>query len=734
MRAILQWCIIHAGLFGTAFAEGIADTPAVAPTIRQVSTGSTRSEYAAYAMNHQGDATRGKKVFEGENKASCSKCHSTNGSRQGAGPDLFAIGNKFERRELVASVLVPSSQIAIGYGSTIVQTDVGKTYTGVLQRVTDEWIELLDANSQRVRIPADEIVEQQSSEVSLMPDGIENTVTLEEFTDLIAYLETLKLEAKSSSGASPTRDEIPPCVRPAKFAQYFDSRIRFDHPVWLGPIPGSSGRFIVLEHFGKSWFVEKHAASDQQTPFLDLSSVVRTGGATGLLGMAFHPKFQENRKYFLKYQVVEAGRISTVVEEREFAADRTSDSGRPPRQLLKIPSVTQDHNGGCIEFGPDGYLYIGTGDTGPQGDPQGHGQDLSKLVGKILRIDVDHAENDKPYAIPRDNPFRRTPGARPEIWAYGLREPWRFSFDSQTKDLWVGDVGQDRFEEIAIVRAGENHGWNVYEGFSSFSDRFKTAGMAYIPPVMSYPRRLGVSVTGGYVYRGHNAPAMQGCYIFGDFESRRIWAIRQENRRLSEVVEIGRCPTRVVSFSQGEDDEIFVVGYDTGVIYRLDLESIDLTPLQISTIAETAQHSPVLWRFTLTAPDYDWFGAAFDDSSWTEAPGGFGSQGTPGAFVRTDWQTQEIWLRREFQLPDTSVGLQNVALRLHHDEDAEVYLNGLEIGRFTRWTTEYVDVPLSASAVAVLRPGRNVIAIHCRQHSGGQYIDAGLLKFSAPRR
>jgi hypothetical protein len=189
-----------------------------------------------------------------------------------------------------------------------------------------------------------------------------------------------------------------------------------------------------------------------------------------------------------------------------------------------------------------------------------------------------------------------------------------------------------------------------------------------------------------------------------------------------------------VSFGQGDDGEMFVVGYDTGVIYRLDLENVDTTPLEVTTIAETSEYSPVLWRFTLTMPEHDWFGADFDDSSWSLAPGGFGREGTPGAFVRTDWRTNDIWLRREFQLPDASVPPQISALRIHHDEDAEVYLNGVAIDQFTRWTTGYVDVPLSASAVAALRPGRNVIAIHCRQNSGGQYIDAGLRKFSAPRR
>ena len=205
-------------------------------------------------------------------------------------------------------------------------------------------------------------------------------------------------------------------------------------------------------------------------------------GPNGLLGMAFHPKFHENRRYFLKHQVFEEGKIATTVVERTASPDFRSDSGQPSRRLWEDVSATQDHSGGCIGFGPDGFLYIAMGDTGPQQDPQGHGQDLTTHLGKILRIDVDHADPRLAYAIPADNPFRDRSDARPEIWAYGFREPWRFSFDPLTRDLWVGDVGQDRVEEVAIVRRGENHGWNVYEGFEPFSNRYRKDVASYSGP------------------------------------------------------------------------------------------------------------------------------------------------------------------------------------------------------------------------------------------------------------
>ena len=707
--------------------------------------GKMREEYAAFAHSHSGDPARGKAIFANAATANCVKCHSTDGSRVGAGPDLSSVGDKFELPELVRSILEPSARIAVGYGNTIVQTDAGTVHAGVLQRMTGEWIELLDAESRPVRIPREEVVDAQESDLSLMSAGVEKTMSREEFVDLLAYLQSLR-QALSPTASRSTPNEIPLCVAPAAFVPLFSDEIRLNHPVWIGRIPGDGQRYVVLEHAGMSWIVDKSPDGDRQTPLLDLTGVVRPGGATGLLGLAFHPQFAENRRYFLKYHIVDEGQIYSIVEERTFADDFTGDSGEPPRELLRIASVTQDHNGGCITFGPDGYLYVGTGDTGPQRDPRGHGQDLGSLLGKMLRIEVDRPADGKPYSIPADNPFVGVAGVQPEIWAYGFREPWRFSFDRETGDLWIGDVGQDRFEEVTLARAGENHGWNVFEGATPFSEEYRRPDAAYTPPVLSYPRRLGISVTGGHVYRGTKAPAIAGRYLFGDFESRRIWALRQENRETREVVEVGRCPSRVVSFAEDADGELLVVGYDNGVIYRLDFANVDLTPLATRALVDTAEQSPVLWRFTLDRPEDDWSRAAFDDSAWSLAPGGFGTAGTPGAIVRTDWRTNDIWLRREFDVPATTVGAsaltskdtgaaaQQLALRIHHDEDAEVFLNGVEISRLARWTSGYTEAPLDNHAVAALRAGRNVIAIHCRQQGGGQYIDAGIVEYVRPLR
>jgi glucose/arabinose dehydrogenase len=189
----------------------------------------------------------------------------------------------------------------------------------------------------------------------------------------------------------------------------------------------------------------------------------------------------------------------------------------------------------------------------------------------MLRLDVDRSEGERSYAIPPDNPFKDTAGFRPEIWAWGFREPWRFSFDVNTGDLWVGDVGQDRYEEVDVVRPGENYGWNVYEGFEPFSNRYRRPQQTYVLPVFAYGRKFGVSVTGGFVYRSQKRSSFEGVYIFADYQSQRIFGLRQQNRVLDTVRQIGFAPQRVVSFGRDVEGELYVVGYE-GMIYRLRLD------------------------------------------------------------------------------------------------------------------------------------------------------------------
>jgi glucose/arabinose dehydrogenase len=332
----------------------------------------------------------------------------------------------------------------------------------------------------------------------------------------------------------------------------------------------------VCEHeTGRVWLLSTVDGKTSKTLWGDFHQEIHPGGATGLLGIAFHPHFRENHKYYIQHEVMAGNQMVARVSEKLAASDLRHDSGQPSRTILELPCTTDVHSGGGIEFGPDGYLYVAMGDTGPQGDPQGHGQNLTLPLGKMLRIDVDHEEPGRPYAIPADNPFLGRADARPEIWAYGFREPWRFSFDPVNNDLWVGDVGQDRIEEVDVVRRGENYGWNVYEGFDPYSNRYRTEGASYVPPVFAYNRRLGNSITGGFVYRGDKRSPFYGLYVCGDYNSKRIWGLKQEGRKLTAIWQLCACPERVSSFGRDQAGTLYVVGYE-GTIYRMDLTAGEL--------------------------------------------------------------------------------------------------------------------------------------------------------------
>jgi glucose/arabinose dehydrogenase len=433
--------------------------------------------------------------------------------------------------------------------------------------------------------------------VSLMPQGLHDGLSREEFLDLVQYITTLREPENFLTSNQGMPADIEEIAIPIQVRPFFEEQLRFPHAfvhkpgdvrsglVWFSQAPGVSNLFFVVHQTGKIWLLEKYLDGDKKELFADISQeLFNERGPNGLLGLAFHPKFRENGRYFLKHQVFEEGKIATILAERTASDDRRRDSGNPSRRLLKILSVTQDHSGGCIEFGPDGYLYLGMGDTGPQQDPQGHGQDMRTFLGKIIRIDVDKQDSGLPYGIPTDNPFRNQSDILPEIWASGFREPWRFTFDSATGDLWVGDVGQDRVEEVAIVRRGENHGWNVFEGFEPFSNRYRKESATYTSPVFAYRRKYGNSVTGGYVYRGDKNSSFYGIYICGDYTSRRIFGLRQENGVLKTVWQIGMSPQNIASFGTDENGGIYVVGYE-GIIYKLDFSNARFPGVGVSAAA-----------------------------------------------------------------------------------------------------------------------------------------------------
>jgi putative heme-binding domain-containing protein len=570
-----------------SFAPGVSSVLLGLTCVAQTNLPPPPHAYVDFAMRHEGKSEHGKELFANKQKTICVNCHSVDGSPSKVGPDLTSIGDKYPRRDLIRAVLEPSADIAIGYGSTSIETKSGEDYTGIIKQAGDTWVELMLADGQLVRVPTNEIITRLESTISLMPEGLQNGLSLQEFTDLIEYLAALQQPETALASHRGAPATILSLARPVEVRPFIREEMRFPHSVvengrgvrsgltWFGQVPGVSNAFLVAHETGQIWLLEKNASNDSKTLFADLSSeIFSQRGPNGLLSLAFHPHFRENRKYYLNHQVLEAGRIVSTVVERLASPDFRTDSGKASRLLWKVGTTTQDHTGGGIQFGPDGFLYIGMGDTGPQGDPQGHGQDLSLQVGKMLRIDVDHADAGLAYAIPADNPLRGQTNVRPEIWAYGLREPWRFSFDSLTGDLWVGDVGQDRIEEVDIVRRGENCGWNVYEGFEPFSNRYRKDDASYLPPVFAYGRRYGFSITGGFVYRGNKQSSFYGVYVCGDYVSKRIWGLKQQDRALQCVRQIATSPQGVASFGTDEQSNIYVVGYE-GMIYKLALDEAE---------------------------------------------------------------------------------------------------------------------------------------------------------------
>jgi glucose/arabinose dehydrogenase len=294
-------------------------------------------------------------------------------------------------------------------------------------------------------------------------------------------------------------------------------------------------------------------------PFLDIRSRVTSGGEKGLLGLAFHPRFRENGRFFVNY-TSRAGGLHTVVSEFRTRRDPNEADRLTERILLTIPQPYGNHNGGQLAFGPEGALYIATGDGGAGNDPHGHAQNPGSLLGKILRIDVDTGGEDRPYGIPPDNPFLAHRDAAPEVWAYGLRNPWRFSFDPVTGRLLAGDVGQNAREEIDIIRRGRNYGWNVTEGsICTPGVNLACDPSRYELPMWDYPRPEGSVVIGGHVYRGSSIPALCGVYLYADFGNGRIFGLRYDGSGVTGHSKLLSTHYSISSFGQDEDYELYVV-------------------------------------------------------------------------------------------------------------------------------------------------------------------------------
>jgi len=372
------------------------------------------------------------------------------------------------------------------------------------------------------------------------------------------------------------------------------------NPVYLTHAGDGSGRLFVVEQGGLIRVIKNGTL--QTVPFLDIHSLVLSGGERGLLSVAFDPDFKTNGTFYVNYTDTPSG--NTVVA-RYVVSDPSSDVANPitVTTILYIPQPEANHNGGQLQFGPkDGYLYVGMGDGGGGGDQHGtigNGQDLGALLGKLLRINVRGVPT---YTIPPSNPFTRTTGARPEVWAYGLRNPWRFSFDRNNGDLYIGDVGQNCYEEIdyqpADSHGGENYGWRLMEGFHAFdSAQMGNCGQPVISPltltlpITDYGHNLGDAVVGGYVYRGAMYPQMNSVYFFGDDGSGRIWAMQQVSPGKWASSEKLDTPYNISSFGEDEGGELYVVSLG-GQIFKI-VSSAPPAPPDLSPTTKQASTGTV---------------------------------------------------------------------------------------------------------------------------------------------
>ena len=372
-----------------------------------------------------------------------------------------------------------------------------------------------------------------------------------------------------------------------------------ERPVWMSEAPDGSGRFFVVYQKGKITIVNRGSDGTDARTFLDIEDRhPNFENEDGLLGLAFHPGFVTNHLFYIYYNQKNPASqhgvplnfpYRSVISEFKVSADSPDRADMTTeRILLEVPQPFSNHKGGQLTFGPDGYLYLGLGDGGAGGDPFGSGQNTSTLLAKILRLDVNSRSTlgkglrtrELAYGIPSDNPFVNEPdrgdlGVRHEIYAYGLRNPWRYSFDRQTGDLWVGDVGQDLWEEVDLVTKGGNYGWSVREGAHHFKPG--PPGAQYLEPVMEYPHNpkllkesmfpdhtIGLCIIGGYVYRGKQFPALGGIYIYGDYNLGTIWGFRYD-RDLQKVTVQGKMlqqPDNIDSFAEDNNGELYALMQD----------------------------------------------------------------------------------------------------------------------------------------------------------------------------
>jgi quinoprotein glucose dehydrogenase len=370
---------------------------------------------------------------------------------------------------------------------------------------------------------------------------------------------TTILCALTVAGASAQVKEGPLSVEAVRAFE----NLKFRRPIVVTHANDGSNRLFVAEQYGKVHVFPNDQAAAETQVFLDIEDRVTykdSENEEGFLGMALHPKFKDSGELFVYYTSKEAPHLSKISRFRRSKDDPNRADPKSEEELMRIPQPYWNHNGGTLAFGPDGYLYIGLGDGGAANDPLKAGQDLTTVLGKMLRIDVDHKADGKNYAIPKDNPFVDKQGARPEIYAYGFRNIWRHAFDRESGVLWAGDVGQDKWEEIDIVVKGGNYGWNIREGLHNFAGKEEKTPEGMIDPVWEYHHDVGKSITGGNVYRGKRVPELVGKYIYADYVAGKIWALEYDfnaKKTVANYTIAGGQDKPIMSFGEDEAGETY---------------------------------------------------------------------------------------------------------------------------------------------------------------------------------
>lgn len=366
----------------------------------------------------------------------------------------------------------------------------------------------------------------------------------------------------------------------------------FSEPLLVTHAGDGSGRIFVVEQRGRIRIIDASGTLLTQD-FLNLGStgldrVSQTGLERGLLGLAFHPQYAANGHFFVNY-TIQSNDLNlngdTLIAEYHVSSDPNIADPTETIVMGPINQPFENHNGGCLAFGPEGDLYIGLGDGGSGGDPYGNGQNINTFLGKILRINVDSAT--QAYSIPPDNPFAGAIAGLDEIYAYGLRNPWRFSFDRMDGRLFCGDVGQNLYEEVDLIQKGDNHGWRIMEGLHCFSPPTGCDMTGLVLPLTEYDHTLGTAVTGGYVYRGSLYPDLFGLYFFSDSGSGRIWSLSETSPGVWTRTERRDSPFNITSFGEDEAGEVYFTAYNTGEVYHLFDNPITFTPSPPPTVTRT---------------------------------------------------------------------------------------------------------------------------------------------------